>query len=126
METATEIVSETALERQPSNSAAPADIARWAPVIVGTRDSVLAVLEKEFLLVDKATADNSKRYFYANLSFSDQIERIMAYNKTAKNKYVYAVIPYHEHIPEAELPEELKNVPEEYRTMRFVRAEIHR
>jgi hypothetical protein len=126
METATEIVSETMLERQPSTSAEPSDIARWAPVIVGTRDSVLTVLEKEFPLVAKDAGDKSQRYFYAVLPFADQIDRVMRYNKTAGNKYVYAVIPYHEHIPEAEMPEELKNIPEEYRTLRFVRVEIHR
>ena len=102
------------------------DIARYAPVLVGSRKSVLEALNREFPLQDPKAADQTKKYFYASVPFDQQIDRIMAYNKTAGNKYVYAVIPYNEYIPEAEMPEELKNVPEQYRTMRFVRAEIHR
>ena len=102
------------------------DTARYAGVLVGNRRSVLDVLNQEFPLQDPATADQSKRYFYSTSPFDEQIDRIMNYNKTAGNKYVYAVIPYHEHIPEAEMPDELKQVPEQYRTLRFIRAEIHR
>jgi hypothetical protein len=104
----------------------PMDIARYAPVLVGNRQSVLELLNREFPLSDPTTADKSKKYYYAAAPFADQIDRIMSYNKTAGNKYVYAVIPYHEYIPEAKLPEELKQIPEQYRTLRFIRAEIHR
>lgn len=104
----------------------PLDIARWAPILIGNRQSVLAKLNEEIPLQDPTTADKTKKYFYAVAPFDQQIDRIMSYNKTAGNKYVYAVIPYHEHIPEAEMPQELKDVPEQYRTLRFIRAEIHR
>ena len=125
MDTVTELVGD-AVAQNGSIEAPATDLARWAPVIVGNQKSVLAVLQQEFPLQDKATADHNKRYFYSTISFEEQIERVMRYNKTASSKYVYAVIPYHEYIPEAEMPEELKNVPEHYRTLRFARAEIHR
>jgi hypothetical protein len=102
------------------------DIARYAPILIGNRTSVIEALNREFPLQDPKTADQTKRYFYAVAPFEQQIDRIMQYNKTAGNKYVYAVIPYNEYIPEAELPEELKQIPEQYRTLRFIRAEIHR
>lgn len=113
-----------------TNTQAPAkdglDIARYAPILIGNRTSVLETLNREFPLQDPKTADQTKKYFYAAATFDHQIDRIMSYNKTAGNKYVYAVIPYNEYVPEAEMPEELKQVPEQYRTLRFVRAEIHR
>lgn len=102
------------------------DIARYAPILIGNRRSVLDALNREFPLQDPKTADQTKKYFYAGAPFEQQIDRIMSYNKTSGNKYVYAVIPYNEYIPEAEMPEELKQVPEQYRTLRFIRAEIHR
>lgn len=102
------------------------DTARYAHVLVGNRKAILDVLNREIPLQDPKTADQTKRYFYASNNFESQIERVMSYNKTAQNKYVYAVIPYNEYVPEAEMTEELKNVPEQYRSLRFVRAEIHR
>lgn len=101
-------------------------VARWAPILIGNREAIIATLNTEFPLQDNNTADKSKRYFYAAAPYETQIDKVMSYNKTAGNKYVYAVIPYNEYIPEAEMPEELKQVPEQYRTLRFVRAEIHR
>lgn len=109
--------------QQPSNGL---DIARYAPVLIGNRTSILEALNREFPLQDPKTADQTKRYFFSQNSFADQIDRVMSYNKTSRNKYVYAVIPYNEYIPEAEMPEDLKQVPEQYRTLRFIRAEIHR
>lgn len=114
---------ETTTPQQPSNGL---DIARYAPILIGNRKSVLEALNREFPLQDPKTADQTKRYFYSQSTFEHQIDRVMSYNKTAGNRFVYAVIPYNEYVPEAEMPEDLKQVPEQYRTLRFIRAEIHR
>lgn len=102
------------------------DVARMAPVIIGNKASIIKFLNENFPLQDPKAADASTKYFYAEVPFDQQVERVMNYGKTRNNSYVYAVIPYMEHVPEAELTEDLKNVPEQYRALRFVRAEIHR
>lgn len=102
------------------------DIARWGVVLIGNRQSVLKTLETEFPFSDPKTADATKKYWYGTLSFADQIEKVMSYNRNRNLRYVPAILQYCEHTPEAEMTDELKAVPDEWREARIVRVEIHR
>lgn len=90
-----------------------------ASVIIGSKATVVAELEKYF---------GSEPYYRLDpqVSFADQVERLVTNSKYRNSHYVYGMVSYGRRMPESELDEEMKAFPPAVREYRVQRVEIHR
>lgn len=90
-----------------------------ASVIIGTVTSIAEELEKYFGGVPYYRLD-------PNLSFRDQLDRLVGNSKYRESHYVYGMVSYGCSIPDDKLTEDMKPYPKAVREYRVQRVEIHR
>jgi hypothetical protein len=95
-------------------------------VFVGTAKAVLETLNANYQVVDKSTADESKEFYWTDIPFDKQVEKLLNFNKYKKSHYVYGMIYFYQNKPEDTLSDSLKYLPKEVREFRVQRVEIHR
>jgi hypothetical protein len=95
-------------------------------VYVGTAEAVLKTLNTNYQVVDKSTADESKEFYWTDIPFEKQVEKLLTFNKYKKSHYVYGMIYFYQNKPEDTLTDTLKQLPKEVREFRVQRVEIHR
>lgn len=94
-------------------------------IIIGSKKSVLEHLNERFPMKKKGEPPATERYFYSTLSFEEQIEKLVKFNKYKNAEYLFGVLFFFEHTPEP-LPEMIANIPAEYRDYRIIRVELHK
>lgn len=95
-------------------------------VLVGTSESVIASLKKLYPLAEKSPDLAATEYYWADISFEKQIEKLLTFNKYKKSHFVYGLIYFYQNKPEETLTDALKQLPPEVREFRVQRVEIHR
>jgi hypothetical protein len=102
-------------------------IARMASVIVGSKESVLSKLNELYPLEVKSDANPTPK-FYSDMSFEAQLNKLLNFNKYKNSHFVYGIMYYHQSESTPEMTQMAKdmNIPEDVRTYRIQRVELHR
>ncbi len=93
-----------------------------ASVIIGTKKSVVAELEKYFGAEPYYLLDPND----PEATFAAQVERLVNNSKYRNSEYVYGMVAYGRHMTDEEMTEEMKKYPKDIREFRVQRVEIHR
>ena len=102
-------------------------IARMSTVIIGSKKSVLDKLNELYPLEVKSDMNPSPK-FYSDMSFEAQLNKLLNFNKYKNSHFVYGIMYYHQSESTPEMTQMAKdmNIPEDVRTYRIQRVELHR